>query len=409
MSTHIIKKFRKGKKMIDDFDYTPQYDDNKKEKTIYVSKRHEYKSTFSSHTSKVRYADEILPENIMCGYLKEKNSFTLRISPSGKQKIKAKIYETVKEPIVSVLHIYKVNENTGNPFQNWQACFWESEIDELYNFLTNIKKLNYSNPEHFKVPNNNLLTVQSYGKIQKLIDSIPIEQLSDSILDLYKKLPNNQDKLSLIDKLQLDIPDLYNSYSLKQKKSTLNNFQYRLNHMDKYKEDKGKNSWQAWFKDKKWIFGSDVVQILDTRQTDCNNIYDYIITSYDGFIDLIEIKDPKISFWASSKDHNNYIPSVDLIKAITQCSNYIHCIEKRMNDKDTSIEIGNILKPRCTLVIGRSNTWSNEHFEAFRILNSMYHNISIITYDMLLQRAQRLYFPNEPQMSENVSASNLPF
>jgi hypothetical protein len=54
------------------------------------------------------------------------------------------------------------------------------------------------------------------------------------------------------------------------------------------------------------------------------------------------------------------------------------------------MEVGNILKPRCTLVIGRSNTWNLEQFEAFRILNSMYHNINIITYDMLLNRAQKL-------------------
>ena len=370
--------------MSDNFDYNPKYDDNKKEKNIYVSKRHEYKNTDNSRVTRVRYADEVLPENMMCGYLKEKNGFTLRVCPSGKQKIKVTIYECFSFPFVSVLHIYKMNENTGNPFQNWQACFWANEIDELYNFLTNIKRIDYSSPDKFKVSN------EPISSSEKIMELIPTEELTDSIIDLYKKLPNNHDKVSLIEKLQHDIPDLYNSYILKQRKSILEDLKNRLDYMDNYHEDKGNNNWQDWFKNKQWIFGSDVVQILDKRRTDYNNIYDYIIKSYDGFVDLIEIKDPKINFWAQSKDHNNYFPSVDLTKAITQCANYIHCLEKRINDKDIAVEIGNILKPRCTLVIGRSNNWTEEHFEAFRILNSMYHNINIITYDMLLKRAQKL-------------------
>lgn len=392
----------KGKDMSDDFDYNPKYDDNKKEKTIYVSKRQEYKDTFSPRVSRVRYADEVFPNNTMCGYLKEKDGFTLRVCESGKQKIKVKIFETINEPKVAVLHIYRVNENTGNPFQNWQACFWADEIDELYNFLTNVKRIDYSNPEKFKVSNEIIEPIPSNEKIRKLMEIIPTEQLTDSILDLYKKLPNNHDKVSLIEKLQLDIPDLYNSYTLKQRKSILEELKNRLNNMDNYHEDKGNGNWQDWFKNKQWIFGSDVVQILDKRRTDYNNIYDYIIKSYDGFVDLIEIKDPKISFWAQSKDHNNYIPSVDLTRAITQCANYIHCLEKRINDKDIATEIGNILKPRCTLVVGRSNTWNAEQFEAFRILNSMYHNISIITYDMLLKRAQKLCsLDNTETITEN--------
>jgi hypothetical protein len=40
------------------------------------------------------------------------------------------------------------------------------------------------------------------------------------------------------------------------------------------------------------------------------------------------------------------------------------------------------------LVMSRSNNWDKEHRESFRILNSMYHNIDIVTYDMLLDRAK---------------------
>ena len=43
--------------------------------------------------------------------------------------------------------------------------------------------------------------------------------------------------------------------------------------------------WQKWFSENKWLLGSDFAQILDERYIDVENIADYIMKAFDGFVD----------------------------------------------------------------------------------------------------------------------------
>jgi hypothetical protein len=83
--------------------------------------------------------------------------------------------------------------------------------------------------------------------------------------------------------------------------------------------------WQSWFTNNDWVLGSEFVRILEERDIDTDNIADYLMEAYDGFLDIIEIKRPdrKLKFWADALDHDNYVPSADLIKAITQATKYL--------------------------------------------------------------------------------------
>lgn len=150
--------------------------------------------------------------------------------------------------------------------------------------------------------------------------------------------------------------------------------------------------WQDWFADNKWVLGSEFAQILDERHIDTENIADYIMKAFDGFVDLVEIKKPNgLPFWASAKDHDNYVPSADLVKAITQCLNYIYAVEREANSvKFIERTKSKVIKPRCILVFGRSNNWNDEQREAYRILNAAYNQVSILTYDHLLMRAKNV-------------------
>lgn len=151
--------------------------------------------------------------------------------------------------------------------------------------------------------------------------------------------------------------------------------------------------WQDWFEKNKWILGSEYMKILDERTIDSSNIADYLMEAFDGFLDVVEIKKPNgLKFWMDSLDHNNYVPSSDLIKAITQCQNYLYEIERESNSvkflertKGTKI-----IKPRCLLVFGRSKNWNDKQKEAYRILNSSFNQINILTYDHLLARAKNI-------------------
>ena len=159
-------------------------------------------------------------------------------------------------------------------------------------------------------------------------------------------------------------------------------------------QDLTENKWQAWFEDNSWVLGTDFVRVLDERTIDTNNISDFLMQSYDGFLDIVEIKRPEggLKFWQSTLDHGNYVPHSDLIKAITQSSMYIHEIERQADSQKFFKRVNCVttIKPRCTLIYGRSNGWNVEQQEAFRVLNSSYHNLTIMTFDHVLIRAKRI-------------------
>lgn len=154
------------------------------------------------------------------------------------------------------------------------------------------------------------------------------------------------------------------------------------------------SNWQKWFEKNSWVLGSDFVRILDERSIDTQNITDFLMEAYDGFLDIIEIKRPEggMSFWAAAMDHGNYVPSTDLIKAVTQASSYIFEVEREANSIKFLERVDGVktIKPRCILIFGRSNDWHEKQVEAFRILNSGYHNLTIMTYDHVLERAKRI-------------------
>ncbi len=157
-------------------------------------------------------------------------------------------------------------------------------------------------------------------------------------------------------------------------------------------------NWQKWFEINTWVLGSDFVRVLDERAIDTKNISDFLMESYDGFLDIVEIKRPEggLQFWQSSLDHGNYIPHSDLVKAIVQASKYIHEVEREADSIKFFERVGHVktIKPRCTLIYGRSNDWNEEQQESFRLLNSSYHNLTIMTFDHVLQRANRILGKN---------------
>ena len=159
-------------------------------------------------------------------------------------------------------------------------------------------------------------------------------------------------------------------------------------------EDLTEAPWQRWFECNDWVLGTEFVRLIDERSIDVKHIADYLMEAYDGFLDLVEIKRPegKLKFWADKLDHGNPVPHTELIKAITQASRYILEVERESNDLKFFERIGGVkaIKPRCVLIYGRSADWGAEQREAYRVLNAAYHNLQVMTFDHVLDRAKRI-------------------
>ena len=246
----------------------------------------------------------------------------------------------------------------------------KEEFQKLLEFL-------YENYEPFKKG------VKKYIPIDEKLDQANIEYLRAIFAN-----PDKQEVLDLIAKNNILSEDLIAGLQNQARINAVKEFETMLS------QNLVEQEWQGWFKRNAWVLGSEFVRILDEREIDTANITDYLMQAYDGFLDIIEIKRPEgsLRFWADGQDHGNYVPSSDLTKAITQATKYIYEVEREANSVKFLERVGNVktIKPRCILIFGRSNDWNDEQKEAYRILNSSYHNLTIMTYDYVLGRAKRI-------------------
>lgn len=221
---------------------------------------------------------------------------------------------------------------------------------------------------------------------------IPLDHPFDSdTAEAIKAFFNHPDRLNFVDMvIQHDIiPEhLILALQLKKRMQEIDEFEGMLTH------NLVEQKWQKWFQKNRWVLGTDIVRILEERSIDTQHISDFLVEAYDGFLDIIEIKRPEgdLSFWATKQDHGNYFPSSDLTKAVTQASHYLYEVEREANSVKFRDRVNQVktIKPRCTLIFGRSNDWNEEQRESYRILNSSLHNLTIITYDHVLERARGL-------------------
>lgn len=204
--------------------------------------------------------------------------------------------------------------------------------------------------------------------------------------------------------------------SVVQKKEAVKLFDKILDKNEEFKKYKAELSvgkdeevWQRFFSENSWILGSDFVEILDERRIDVENITDYLLKSFDGFVDIVELKLPSAPFWTTE-----FIPKSELTSATMQCNRYILQTERKINDLEFNKKIQHtpIVKPRITLIYGRSQSWGEDEKEAYRVLNSSYTNLNIITYDHLLERARRLVGISQKEkedLNSEVNQDDIPF
>lgn len=271
------------------------------------------------------------------------------------------------------------------------------ELDALLNFIS-------ENYEPFKAG------IKKYIPIDEKFDQKNIEHI--------RAIFENPDKEKVLDLvIQNDIlpEDLLAGLENRMRLAAVREFEQML------ANDLVEQDWQKWFAHNQWVLGSDIVEILDERQIDTANITDYLVEAHDGFLDIIEIKRPegRLRFWADALDHGNYVPSSDLTKAVTQATKYIYEIERESNSIKFRERVGiKTVKPRCILIFGRSNDWDDDQKEAYRILNSSYHNLTILSYDHVLARAKRILridptppttLPQSTSTAGDIDPDDIPF
>lgn len=139
---------------------------------------------------------------------------------------------------------------------------------------------------------------------------------------------------------------------------------------------------QNWIEKNIWTLGIDYIKKHSARQIGITSESDLIMETTDGFIDLIELKRPKFDLFAFDESHKSYYPSKELAKVIGQCMQYLKILDdyKLVLEKEHKFKL---LRPRVKIIVGRTDKFIDEQFEALRMLNSNLNHIQVISYDYL--------------------------
>ena len=370
--------------------FNPNYDDKKVENEIYIGKS----ITDEELEKSYRSVSVIIQEEL--GLLSEKNykieekqreylpnedkefvaekeefniskSLTLYTSPSGQQKFACWLLTDKDSKGITGLHISRRTKK--GVYSNEEVTLSPKGIVALKNFLNTIPIIDTKKAESYKIPlfvnevkDKKVLTSEEFDNL--------IKQNITGIDDYYKLL--------LIRKMELGIKQLEKIIS---------------------GEYKNEVEIQKFLRKNIWMFGNSYSFVIDDTKINSANILDLIPKNLDNFLDIIEVKLPNIELFHFDDNHKNYYPSSSLSKAIAQTQNYIFEFEQKTNDKEYQ-EKNNckIIKPRGIIIIGTKEPLNEDENKYLRILNSSYHNIYIMTYHQLLDRAKRVFEVNSKKV-----------
>ena len=154
-------------------------------------------------------------------------------------------------------------------------------------------------------------------------------------------------------------------------------------------ESLSEDDYKKWFLTHHWVFGTEYLGPEDGTKIGWAVKGDIVLRSIDGYQDLIELKLPTAEILKYDASHKNWYPSVELSKAVAQVIKYFQETEDARMILAQKEKLP-FLKPRARIVIGRTNAWEQDQYDALRRLNASLQNIQIMSYDYLLSIARRM-------------------
>ncbi len=161
--------------------------------------------------------------------------------------------------------------------------------------------------------------------------------------------------------------------------------------------DKAESTWQDYLKQNILYIQQGYIELVPKANIGVigTSYPDFLLVTYDGYLDILEIKTPFSQLLLEDKSHKNYYWSGDVSRAIAQVENYIQEvieISDRVRNKVKDI-FGidlRVIKPRGIIFAGNSTQFKGDKRiqDDFRLLNQGLKNVTVVTYDELLTRLQ---------------------
>jgi len=311
------------------------------------------------------------------------------------------------------LSIFAIKRDTFTHIFSETLSF--GQIQELYNHLNSISIIRNNGITHSKEFIEITDDVADIFAIIKTVDS----KLVKSILDKV----NEDEKLALVLEAlnESEIQNLHASIRQTCNKKSLANLRHLLEleetttitesirlheNLTDYVAGQSEKIFQNWIERNIWTLGIDYIKKHPARQIGINSESDLLMETTDGFIDLIELKRPKFELFDYDTSHKSYYPSKELSKVIGQCMQYLKVLDdyKLVLEKQHKFKL---LRPRIKIIVGRTDKFLDEQYDALRMLNSTLNHIQVISYDYLCLCGENIIsYYSRAQNQTNYTKSN---
>lgn len=161
--------------------------------------------------------------------------------------------------------------------------------------------------------------------------------------------------------------------------------------------------YQQWCETHCWAFGNAYVVRDDVRSISTGDDLDLMLPNViAGYRDIVELKRPDKDVLIYDTAHRNFYFSSDVSKAIGQCHRYLDNLHDAAKHGLLDHKEVVAYHPRATIVIGRSDKWTEDHQRALHGLNRRMNGISVMTYDHLLAQGERLIEVMSPDVPNSM-------
>jgi hypothetical protein len=155
----------------------------------------------------------------------------------------------------------------------------------------------------------------------------------------------------------------------------------------------GESALQNFIEKNPWLLGLDYIQVRPRRPLPRGQL-DFILERYDGFHDLLELKDPQDPIVAAPDvvdgmppSASNFTLSPDLARALAQIHVYRDILSTDEQTMSTRYGLRNTRDPRVIIVIGQMSLLQPHRKRVLRELNRSLHGVEVAPYDLLADRA----------------------
>ncbi len=173
------------------------------------------------------------------------------------------------------------------------------------------------------------------------------------------------------------------------------------------KNNRSESWWQSYIHKNILIIQQGYIQAIEKMNISVGNTKfpDYSLVTFDGFLDILEIKKPNTVLIKEDASRHNYYWDTEISKAIIQVENYIENVSKNAESvrgylKDKYKIDLKVVRPRGIILAGESQGFNDQkQKDDFRLLTLASRNIIFLTYDELVTRLE-----NYIQVLEKFSA-----